>query len=430
MASEKVILAVPETKVSAVSPAVDDLRAAVGRFFSDPGARANPALLYARLVQEAPVLELGPLWLVSGFDEVMWLSGRHEMRSFPAVGGQILPMSGIPSLARWSALMLPMRDGADQRRLRGLATSAFSPRRISELNAVIEQCIDEILAQAMMRGEMDVVDDLAVPLPVAISAAMLDVAPSDRNQVKEWAMLARKQMFRYDQNTEEVALVEAQLQDFSLFVRSLCEVRRRHPGDDLISDLASAGDAGLLSPDELVAFVLLLFMNGLETLTAGLTMGVWEFLQHAEERVAVAADRAYAEAVFDEAVRLHSPSRFSARTLASDVELNGHRLREGNVVALCYAAANRDPRRFPNADRFDPKRPRTRHLGFGHGIHACLGAVLSLSAGACVLERLAKYGGRLTTDLTPATVAWSPALAFTTLESLPVRLAPSMPMAI
>lgn len=415
-----------DTTASIGSDAFDELRAAVGRFFTDPAARTNPTSLYGRLVREAPVLNLGPMWLVSGFDELTWLSGRHELRSFPSVRGRVMPITQVPSLATSLALMFPMRDGADHRRLKGLATTAFSPRRIAQLQELIEDSVDTILDRAMARGEMDAVTDLALPLPVAVSTVMLDIPVSDRGHVREWAMLVRRQLLRYDQDADEVAFVEAQLRDFAFFVRSLCDIRRRHPGEDLISDLASAADADQLSADELVAFVLLLFVNGLETLTAGLTMAVWEFLQHPEERLAAAGDRAHAEALFDESVRLHSPVRFSARVLIADVVLDGHRLREGDVVALCYAAANRDPRRFLDPDRFNPMRPRSRHLGFGHGAHYCLGAPLSLATGACVLERIARLGNSLTTDITPATMAWSPALAFNTLDSLPLRLAPSM----
>jgi cytochrome P450 len=289
---------------------------------------------------------------------------------------------------------------------------------------MIEDTVDTILERAIARRGMDVVTDLALPLPLAISTAMLGVPAGDRSQVHEWAMLIRQQYLRYDQDTDEVASVEAQVRDFICYVRSLCEVRRRHPGEDLISDLAAAADAGQLSTDELVAFILLLFINGLETLTAGLTMAVWDLLQHPEERLAVAHDRAHAEAMFDESIRLHSPVRFSARGLIADVLLGGHQLREGDVVALCYAAANRDARRFPDPNRFNPMRARSSHLGFGYGAHYCLGAPLSLATGACVLDRFAKLGNRVATDVTPATMAWSPVLANTTLESLPVRLAP------
>ncbi|APR80742.1 putative cytochrome P450 hydroxylase [Minicystis rosea] len=414
----------PDTTAPISAVANADLRAAAFRFFTDPAARADPIPLYRRLVREAPILELGPMWLVSGFDELVGLSARHELRSTPSVRGRALPMTPIPSLAGWLALTFPMRDGADHRRLKGLAATAFSPARVAELRGRIEESIDALLAQATERGAMDVVADLALPLPVAISSAMLDVPAGDREQVHAWAMLVRRQLLRYDQSADEIARIEAEMEQFAAFVHALCDERRRRPGNDLLSDLSVAADAGRLSRDELVAFVLLLFVNGLETLTSGLTMAVWELLQHPEERLAIAGNRAYAEAMFDEVLRLHCPVRFSARVLVGDVQLDGHRLREGDVVTLCFGAANRDPRRFVDPDRFDPRRPRSRHLGFGHGAHYCLGAQLSLTTGACVLERIAKHGDRLTTRVTPATAAWSRSLAFTTLDTLPIEIAP------
>lgn len=411
-----------ERPVAGNTETLDELRVATGRFFSDPAARTDPATFYSRLVRNAPILHLGPMWLVSGFDELSWLSGRGELRSFPSVRGQVFPLTLVPSLAKSLALMLPLRDGPEHRELKGLATATFSSSRIDRLQPLIEGSLDAILDRAIGRGEMDVVTDLALPLPVAISTAILDIPDGDRSQVREWAMLVRSQSFRYSQDTADIDFVEAELREFATFVRSLCETRRRRPGEDLISDLASAADAGQLSVDELVAYILMLFVNGLDTLTAGITMGIWELLQHPGERAAVATDRDHAKAMFGETIRLHSPVRFSARTLIADVELDGHRLREGEVVALFYSAANRDPRRFPAPDRFDPMRERRRHLGFGHGAHHCLGAPLSLVAGAIVLERIAQLGDKLTTDVTPATMAWNPALTYNTLESLPLRV--------
>jgi cytochrome P450 len=402
---------------------LDGVRAAAVKFFADPAARTDPAMLYGQLTRKAPVLDLGPVWLVSGFDEVTWLSARGGLRSFPSLRGRIFPMTLAPSLATLVALMLPVRDGADHRQLKGLVTPTFSLRRMPHLKRLIEDSVDTILDQATERGEMDVVNDLALPLPVAISTAMLGIPASDREQVYKWVTLVVRQFFRYGQSTVEVELVEAQLREFAGYVRSLCDIRRQQPGEDLISDLAAAADAGQLSTDELVAYVLLLFMNGLETLAAGLTMAIWELLQHPEERPLIDRDRNRAEAVFEEAIRLHSPVRFSARTLTEDVELDGHRLREGDVVVLFFSAANRDPRHFPDPDRFDPARARGHHIGFGHGAHHCLGASLSLVAGATVLERIARHGDALTTDITPSTAAWSLSLPYTTLESLPVRVA-------
>ncbi len=399
-----------------------ELGAAAAEFFADPTVRAEPSSLYGRLVRDAPILDLGHLWLVSGFDELTQLLTRRELRSFPSVGGQVFPMSLVPSLATWLALMLPVSDGARHRGLKQLAAATFSPSRIATLEKLIEDNVEDILDQARVCGAIDIVADLAVPLPLAISTAILDIPQEDRARVHEWALLVRRQLLCYSQDATEIALAEAELQKCASYIRSLCEVRREHPGQDLISDLVSAASAACLSNDELVAYVLMLFVNGLETLTSGLTMAVWELLQRPNERSAVARDRDYAEAVFDEAIRLHTPVRFSARTLAADITIGGYRFREGDVVALFFSAANRDPRRFAEPDQFMLTRRRGRHLGFGYGVHYCLGASLSLSVGATVLQRMARLQGPVTTDVTAETASWSPSLAYNTLASLPLRI--------
>lgn len=401
---------------------VDELIIAARRFFSDPSARVDPAPLYRGLLQHASVLDLGPIWLVSGFDEIAWLSRRRELRSFAAVGGQVLPLSQIPSLAKWFLDMLPMRDGEDHRRLKRLAESTFSPHGVANADGVIRRCVDSLLDRAVTNGNVDIVADLAQPLPLAISTAMLDIPVADRAQVQEWALLVQRQFLRYGQDIEEVARVEAELYNFTAFLQSICAARRKRPGDDLLSSLVRAADDGLLTHDELVAFILLLFVNGLETLTAAITMSIWELLQNPGERAAVASDRAYGEAFFNEAIRFHSPVRFTARTLRGEVAVGRHRLHEGDVVAFFYAAANRDPSRFEDPDRFNPLREPGRHIGFGQGPHHCIGESLAVAAGGYVLQRIAQLGDRLVTDVTRETMAWSPALALAKVESLPVRI--------
>src|SRR5258705_6264778 len=114
MPSEAAMATARDTTASPDSRVFDELRTAAGRFFSDPAARTNPAAFYGRLVREAPVLDLGPAWLVSGFDEVTWLSARDALRSLPSVGRRVMPITLISSLATWFALMVTMRDGAEQ----------------------------------------------------------------------------------------------------------------------------------------------------------------------------------------------------------------------------------------------------------------------------------------------------------------------------
>jgi cytochrome P450 len=203
----------------------------------------------------------------------------------------------------------------------------------------------------------------------------------------------------------------------------LCEQRRHHPGDDLLTDLVRALDAGHLTREELYAYVLMMFMNGLDTLTSGLTMAVWEFLQHDDVIDWVARDITNAEATFDEAMRLHTPVRFGARFLNEDLALGGYSLHRNEAAVLFYASSNRDPSRFIDPEHFDARRPRSRHLAFGHGAHHCLGQQLSVMTGAALLQSLASLRPRLSVSVSDSALSWGTDLLYRTLTSLPVRVA-------
>src|SRR5262249_53934959 len=157
----------------------------------------------------------------------------------------------------------------------------------------------------------------------------------------------------------------------------LREERARRPADDLLSGLvAVAEDGDRLSEPELVSFVMLLFLNGLETVTNAIGNAVWTVLQHPEELAQLAADPSLLAGAFDESLRLTSPARLAARRVAEDMVVHGRALRRGDVVLTPFGAANRDPRKFDDPDRFDLRRQGPRHLAFGYGPHVCLGAAI------------------------------------------------------
>lgn len=394
----------------------------INDFLGNPAARRDASELFACLTNDYPVLDLGTTWLISGVEEIVALSGSPHVSSLPTVDGTVVPLTQCPSLATAFAMMLPTRDGVDHRRLRALVARGFSPGRIHAVRASINGCVDGIFAEAEARGAMDIVADLAIPLPVALSCAIFQIPPSDSRIVLEWAELVSGQILCFNQSPDELRSVEARVAEFKSYIESLCAHRLIHPGDDLISDLAAACHAGALSSAELQAMVLMLLINGLETFTASLSTAIWESLDRPEMLEGVAGNTSLAEAVFEECVRLHTPVRFSARTLTADTELGGMCLGKGDTATLFYAAANRDARRFSDPDLFDPQRRGSRHVGFGVGPHFCLGAALSISAGGIVLDRIARYGNRLTTEATSQTVEWSESHLYNALKRLPVKL--------
>ncbi|WP_405010854.1 cytochrome P450 [Kitasatospora sp. NBC_01539] len=410
---------------------MDSLRHELTRFIQQPAAQQDPPALYRRLLAEAPVLDLGRVHVVSGYEEIVTVLMHPGTAVDPTTVG--LPRAGTTALARVVNRMLPMRDGADHTRLKRLATTAFSARRLEQMRHRIETTADRLLDPLIASGSFDVVADLAVPLPVAVSCAILDIPDSEQERVTGWAQLvARSLLDDYDSGgsgatggtpAATVAELDAEFEDFRAYVEQLCAERTASPGDDLISRLAAARTEGRLDDDDLLAFVVMLLANGLETLTSGLALAVWQLLHNPGLAERLRARPADAAAVFDEAQRLGSPVRASARALTRDVEVAGTVIPAGRVTLLLYAAANRDPRRFTDPDAFDPDRAELRHLAFGHGPHHCLGAPLSLMAGAAVLRRLAAAGEsrELGTPLTPRTAPWSTQFVFGGMRELPLH---------
>jgi cytochrome P450 len=401
----------------------DELLATAGRFFSEPEARVDADAFLARLPLDAPVLAFNGSWLVSGYHEVCRLNAGGGVRSAPFSGGQVVPMSSVPTMATLLALMFPMMDGQDHRHLRGLAAASFSPKRIASLRTTLANCIDDTLNDVVDSGSFDVVEDLTEVLPTAITAIQMGIPTEEHELVRRWASLAKCYHLNFTLTPAEIDAAEVALSELRAYVEALCADRRRRPGADLLSDLVAAADGGDLTSEELIAYVLMMFMNGLDTLTSGLTMAVWELLQHPEEQQRVARDPRYAEAAFDESIRLHSPVRFGARFLNDDVVVGGQLLRRDEVAILFYSAANRDASRFVDPARFDPSRSGGRHLGFGHGAHHCLGHQLALMTGSIVLQRLGTLGSRVTATTTASKLEWGEELPFNTLRALPVRVA-------
>ncbi|MFF0388989.1 cytochrome P450 [Kitasatospora sp. NPDC004615] len=400
---------------------MDSLRHELMRFIQEPAAQQDPPALYRRLLAEAPVLDLGPAYVVSGHQEILAVLMNPGTNVDPTSVG--LPRAGNTALIKVIDRMLPMRDGADHTRLKRLATAAFSHRRLEQIRERIETTAARLLAPLIDAGSFDLVADLAVPLPVAVSCAILDIPDAEHDRITGWAALITRSFLDPFGAGPGAAELDAEFAEFRAYVEELCAERAARPGDDLISRLTVARDQGRLDTEELLAFVVMLLANGLETLTAGLAVAAWELIRTPGLAERVRTEPAFAAAVFDEAQRLGSPVRASARALTREIALGGSVIPAGRVAVLLYAAANRDPRRFTDPDRFDPDRAERQHLAFGHGPHHCLGAPLSLIAGAAVLRGLAEADltRELSTPLTDATARRHEQFAFGGIRELPVE---------
>lgn len=272
-------------------------------------------------------------------------------------------------------------DPPRHRQLRALVTQAFTPRAVEDLAPRIAAITDELLAHVETQGHMDLVQDLAYPLPVVVIAELLGVPIEDRDQFKHWS----------DAITSTTGEGPAAQQAMAMYFAQLIEARRREPRKDLVSALMAAQIEGEhLSLPELLGFCVLLLVAGNETTTNLITNamlcldeapGVLDELQR---------DPGLLPDFIEEVLRFRSPVQSMFRLVARPVKLDGQTMQPRQSVLAWIGSANRDEGVFPNADRFDPHRAPNKHLAFGFGVHFCLGAPLARLEARIALGALLK----------------------------------------
>lgn len=392
---------------------------------TDLDVRSNPYPTYHRMRTEAPIYWSEALngWYVFRYRDVM--AGLRDSR---LSSSQLEPLrQSLPeadqeqtkllfdSLARWALLM----DPPDHTRLRKLIGAAFVPRMVARMEPRIDSLIDELLDDVQSRGEMDVVRDFAYPLPTAVIAEMLGVPVADRHLFKRWSVAIVRFFGAKEMNLALMLETQQSIVEMNDYFRDMLRERRTAPRDDLLGALLAAReDQDKLSEDELLPTCAMLLFGGHETTTALITNGVLSLLRHPDQLARLRDDPSLAASAVEEILRYESPVQRLSRAALVDFEWDGQRIEKGQRVCLMMGAAGRDPDVFPDPDRLDIARQGPHHLGFGHGIHFCVGAALSRLearlAFAALLRRLP--GLRLATE----TVEWRDTLLLRTMMALPV----------
>jgi cytochrome P450 len=289
-------------------------------------------------------------------------------------------------------------------RLRLLVNKAFTPKTVEELAPFIRGFVDKALDAALARGRMDVMADLAFPLPAIVIAEMLGIPPEDRDRFKHWSDDATAALGNLPSNLSPEVLrksVEA-MRALQAYFRDIIAQRRAKPRHDLISGLIKAQEEGdRLSDQELLANCVLLLNAGHETTTNLIGNGTYALLRHPDQLKRLRDDPSRIPTGIEELLRYDSPVQFTNRILTADTELGGKVLPAGQMVLLLLAAANRDPEQFPNPDKLDVGRVNNKHVAFGLGLHFCLGAPLARLEGRLVIEALLQRAPNLRLDGPP-----------------------------
>jgi pimeloyl-[acyl-carrier protein] synthase len=361
-----------------------------------PAFLANPYDVLAELRRTAPVYFSPSVggWILTAYDDIV---GTFKDTDRYSNEGRLrrtldhLPDESRAKLgafeAHYSTGGLLHSDPPAHTRLRRLVLTAFTPPVIESLRPFIRQTVDELLDAAAERGGMDVIEDLAFALPVAVLAKILGVPRADAPLFRRWAddILAFQGVNKPGFST----LVTAQqaIGEARAYLANLIEAKRQDLDDSLLARLVvaeSEGDA--LSPDELLNTCVTLLVAGHETTTSLIGNGILALLQHPAAHDAVRADPALVTSTVEEALRLESPVARQPRLMRADVELRGETLRTGDVVFQMLNAANRDPAQFANPDHFDIRRSPNRHIAFGLGPHFCVGAPLARAEGQIAIR--------------------------------------------
>ncbi|HYO55537.1 cytochrome P450 [Archangium sp.] len=390
-----------------------------------PAHRANPRPLYARLRQEAPVVRLvepvrqAPFWLVSRYEDVVALlrDGRlakDSRKLSPQRRSRFFRLSQ-------DALTRHMlnADPPDHTRLRTLVSQAFTPRRIEALRPRITALASGLLEAALAQGSVDFIDAFAFPLPVIVIAEMLGVPVEDRDPFRAWT-----HTLLVPQASGGLERIKEAGENFVQYFTSLLERRRAEPGDDLVSALLAAEEQGdRLRANELTGMLFLLLVAGHETTVNLLGTGLLALLQHPEQLERLRADPGLMDTAVEEMLRYCSPVETSTtRFTVEPLELRGQMIPAEEMVVLGLLSANHDPEVFAEPERFDVGRTPNKHVGFGFGIHYCLGAPLARLEAAVAFGLLLERAPRMELAVAPEHLEWRKSAFIRGLEKLPVSL--------
>lgn len=389
----------------------------------DPEVLANPYPLFRRLRTEDPV-HWDPFlhtWVVTRYVEVLEVLHTFSAeRTHTPEKLQSLGLSAMSPIAQLMVKQMLFMDAPAHTRLRSLASYAFSPARVAVLRSHIREIVSRLLDAVQNKGEMDIIADLGEPLPAIVTAEMLGVPEGDRHHLKNWSADFAEMLGNFQHNPEHAPRMLRAVQDMTTYFRDTIRRQKDHPREGLVHSLMTAEVNGdRLTEEEVIATSIVTMVGGLETTTNLIGNGVLTLLRNPEEMKRLQEDPSLIPSAVEEMLRYESPSQHTGRLAAQDVELGGKEIRKGQAVMAVMAAANRDPERFPDPDRFDIGRTDNRHLAFGYAAHFCFGAALARVEGQEVFEALMRRLPGL--ELQPGSLTWRNNLGLRGLTTLPVK---------
>jgi len=397
---------------------------------ANPDIVASPFAVLAQLRAQGAVIPLPfPLgeqrvWAITRMKEVVQMLKDHAHFTVDPssigvahlFGRNTASASDAPTFFT-SKTMLTV-DEPDHRRLRLLVSKAFTPKYIEGLRPRVQEIADTLLDRVQAQGQMDVVQDYALPLPINVIAEMLGVPQADWPHIRKWSDTLAHGLGVGKRDPE----VEENMRAFGEYTARLVAHKRQHPADDLISHMITIEEEGdRLNEAELLSTITLLIFAGHETTSNLIATGTLMLLDHPEQLAKLKADLNLVPSAVEELLRFNGPATIAGPRFATeDIELGGQQIKKGDVLFPILLSANWDESQFTDPEELDIARTLNRHVAFGQGIHTCLGAPLARLEGSIAFTTLLQRFPNLRLNTPRENIVWNFSLNSRSLAALPV----------
>jgi cytochrome P450 len=392
-----------------------------------PEVTNDPYSYFGRLREEDPVHwnELYELWVITRHDDLVWLTRHHELFSSEVLKRDSRPPYpqvyesdlGLYEYVRnFSSAQFIQHDRPAHLEMRKVVHEYFTPRSMEAWRPMVQSAIKDLLDAAEAKGRMDVMADLATPLPVLVIAQMMGVPLEDRSYIRE---LAKKLLAGGRGDPDRLRTQTEGMQGMLEYLSPLVEERIDRPGDDFVSVVASGEKRGIFTRHQVLVNCSLLLLAGHETTINLLCNGTLAFIRHPAQWALLKQDPAgLAKRATEECLRYDPPVKSIQRIASQDVEMRGKVVRKDDRMRWFISSANRDPEAFANPETLDITRDPNPHVAFGSGVHHCLGATLARLEGQEAFKALAQRFPFL--HLETEELEYQPSINFRSLTSLPV----------
>ena len=392
-----------------------------------PDAIADPYAYYGRLRDEDPVHwnEAYALWVITRHDDVTWMTRHNELFSsavfkndpkpaYPAIDESDL---GLYEYVRnYQADQFIQHDRPEHLDMRKIVHGYFTPKAMESWRPFVVNAVKELLDEAEEKGSMDVMRDLATPLPVVVIAQMMGVPAEDRPHVRQ---LAEKLLYIGRGEYDRMPILTDGMKGMVEYVSPLVDERIVRPDDDFISVLASGEKKGVFTRHQVLVNTSLLLLAGHETTINLICNGTLAFIQHPDQWALYKEDPVgRAKWATEECLRYDAPVKSIQRLASQDIEVRGKVMEKNDRIRWFISSANRDPNVFAEPEKFDITRQPNPHVAFGNGVHHCLGATLARVEGQEVFKALAERFPNL--EVATEQLEYQPSITFRSLKSLPV----------